>query len=297
MENNQEPLQNTPGTPAENIPTSETTSAPETPITATPAQEITPASENETQQLPLNETAPEAEVEPAPSAEIIPETNQTPLPLELTPVAEPKKDEDISIKIKLNKRKTIITIAIIAGLAALGVIIHSLIGFFVAATVGWSPISRYAVIKELETVYGKTALNSLITQKLIDIEAAKQGIVVSQEDIDAEIADIEKQLSAQGQTLEAVLKIEGMTMNDLIEQIIDRKRTEKLVADKTVVSDSDIDEYIKTYSITIPKGQEVSYREELKEQLESQKLNEAASALIEILKSNSIIRYFGNYSK
>ncbi len=262
MENNQEPLQNT---TAENVPTPE----------ATPA--------------------PEAEVKPAPSAEVSPDITQTPLPLELTPVAEPKKDEAISIKININKRKTIIAVAIVAGIAALGAIVYSLLGFFVAATVGWSPISRYAVINKLETVYGKSVLNSLITQKLIDIEAEKQGIAVTDEDISAEITDIEKQLSAQGQTLEAVLEVEGMTMDDLKKQIVDRKKMEKLVADKTAVEPAEVEQYIKDYKITIPKGQEVTYREQLKEQLESQKLNEAASALIETLKAQSTIRYFGNY--
>lgn len=248
---------------------------------------------------PLKNTPDETVLTPeTPSASPVenqPEITQTPLPLEMTPATEPKKDDAISIKINLNKRKIVIGIAIIAGLVALGAIIYSLLGFFVAATVGWSPISRYAVVRELERVYGKTALNSLITQKLINLEAEKKGIVVSEEDVNAEITKIEAQISAQGQTLEAVIKTEGMTMDDLKKQIIDRKKMEKLVADKTVVEASEVDQYIKDYKITIPKGQEVAYREQLKQQLESQKLNEAASALIETLKSQSAIRYFGNY--
>lgn len=254
MENNIDPLKNTPG---------ETVLTPETP-SASPV-------ENQ------------------------PEITQTPLPLEITPIVEPKKNDAISIKISFNKRKTIIGIAIVAIIVALGAIIYSLLGFFVAATVGWSPISRYAVISELETVYGKTVLNSLITQKLIDLEAEKKGIVVSEEDVNAEITKIEAQISAQGQTLDQVLVTEGMTPEDLKGQIVDRKKMEKLVADQTVVEAAEVEQYIKDYKITIPKGQEVTYRAQLKEQLESQKLNEAASALIETLKSQSKIRYFGNY--
>jgi foldase protein PrsA len=246
----------------------------------------------------LDETIlnPETESPESSLDETVPEITQSPLPLEINP-AEPKKNDAISIKISLNKRKTIIGIAIVAGIAAVGVIIYALLGFFVAATVGWSPISRYAVISELETVYGKTTLNSLITQKLIDVEAEKKGIIVGDEEVNAEITKIEAQISAQGQTLEAVLKTEGMTMDDLKTQIVDRKKMEKLVADKTVVEAAEVEQYIKDYKITIPKGQEVTYREQLKEQLESQKLNEAASALLETLKAQSKIRYFGSYSK
>lgn len=263
MENNQEPLQND---PVENTPNTEVNQIPET------------------------------DAKPAPSAEVSPEITQTPHPLELTPSAtEPKKDNTISIKIKLNKRKIIIAIAIAAVIAALGAIVYSLLGHVVAATVGWSPISRYAVIRELETIYGKNALDSLITKKLIEQEALRQGIAVSEEDINEELENIKKQLAAQGQTLEAILKLEGMTMGDLKKQIIYRKQMEKLADSEVAVEEAEVEQYIKDYGLAIPKGQEITYREQLKKQLKDQKISEAVDKLIKKLRSEATIRYFANY--
>ena len=61
--------------------------------------------------------------------------------------------------------KTAIIIAVIIILAAL---VYYYKGLFIAATINGSPITRLAVIKELEKASGKQALDSLITKKLIN---------------------------------------------------------------------------------------------------------------------------------
>lgn len=244
---------------------------------------------NETQQTPVetSEIIPEETIQ---IGEISQTQKDDTTPI-ITPTETNPAKENIQINFKINKKTIIIVVAVIA----IAVIAFFIKGLVISATVNWSPISRYSVIRELEKIYGKSILNSLITQKLINSEANKKRIIISDEDINAELADIEKQLGTQGQTLDQVLKLEGMTMEELKEQIINRKKMEKLVADKIQVTDSELEEYIKTHKITIPKGQETEYTKQLKDQLKQQKLNEAANALIETLKSQSSIRYFANY--
>ncbi|MCR4330711.1 MAG: SurA N-terminal domain-containing protein, partial [Patescibacteria group bacterium] len=50
-------------------------------------------------------------------------------------------------------------------------------GVFVAATVNGSPISRLSVVQQLEKEGGKNTLDSLITERLIESEVKKMGIV------------------------------------------------------------------------------------------------------------------------
>jgi len=62
------------------------------------------------------------------------------------------------------------------------------------------------------------------------------------------------------------------------------------LADKILVSDAEIDQYIKDNTITIPEGQEGAYRAQIKSQLSQQKLSQEAGALINDL------RFAGEYT-
>ncbi len=195
-------------------------------------------------------------------------------------------------KIKFISTKTAIIIAVIIILVAL---VYYYKGLFIAATVNGSPITRLAVIEELEKTSGKQALDSLITKKLINDEAIKKGISVTGEEVDTEIKNIEDQIKAQGQTLEQVLTAQKMKMEDLKQQILTKKTLEKILTDKLQVAEAEIEQFIKDNNITIPKGQEEAYRNQIIAQLKQQKLNSEAESLITSLRSQSVIKYFTNY--
>ena len=196
-----------------------------------------------------------------------------------------------SIKIKISIKTAIIIVVIIA----LGVLAYIYKGLFIAATVNGSPISRLAIIQELEKASGKNLLDSLIIEKLVQNEANAKKIIVSNDEINGEIKKIEDRIVAQGSTLDAALAAQGMTMEDLKKQIILQKEVEKLVADKINVMDEEVTQYIKDNAISIPEGQEATTTAQIKDELRNQKLNKEAAALITTLKSQAKIRYFVNY--
>ncbi len=200
-----------------------------------------------------------------------------------------QKAGKISIKISI---KTAIIIAVII---AVGVSAYIYKGLFVAATVDGSPISRIAIIRELEKASGKDLLDSLIIEKLVQNEANAKKIVVSDDEINGEIKKIEDQIVAQGDTLDAALSAQGMSMEDLKKQIILQKKVEKLVADKINVTDEEVAQYIKDNAISIPEGQEATTTAQIKDELRNQKLSTEGNALIVTLKSQAKIRYFVNY--
>ena len=193
--------------------------------------------------------------------------------------------------IKISIKTAIIIVVIIA----LGVLVYVYKGLFIAATVNGSPISRLAIIQELEKASGKDLLDSLIIEKLVQNEANVKKIIVSNDEINGEIKKIEDQIVAQGTTLDAALAAQGMSMEDLKKQIIFQMEVEKLIADKINVTDEEVAQYIKDNAISIPEGQEATTTAQIKDELRNQKLSTEGKALIATLKSQAKIRYFVNY--
>ena len=220
--------------------------------------------------------------------QVIPEQVLTE-PKNIEPTVKPKK---IAINIHKN---TIIAIIIIIVIALIGGLFFYFKSLFIAATVNGSPISRLAVVSELETTYGKKTLESLVTKKLIDDEAVAKGVIISSADIDAEVKTVEDQLKAQGMTLENALIEQGVTLEYLKKQILVQKELEGLLADQLQVSEEEINKFIEDNKITIPEGEEANYKEQITEQLKQEKLSTAASALLESLKEKSKINYFISY--
>src|SRR4030065_1321194 len=123
------------------------------------------------------------------------------------------------------------------------VLAYANMGIFIAAIVNGQPITRLQLAKELEKQGGKQVLDSIITQKLIDQEAKKKGIVVSQQDLDNEIKAIENQLKAQGTDLDTALAFQGQTRAQLQDSLKLKIQVEKLIADKISISEEEITTY------------------------------------------------------
>lgn len=213
-------------------------------------------------------------------------------PVEM-PVKNPEPMEQVKPIIKKIKGEYFIAGGALLLLLALLFAGKSLV---VAATVNGSPISRLSVIKELEAQSGKAALESMIQKKLIDAELAKQDVTVSQDEVDAEIKTIEKQVSLQGGTLKAALETQGMTEERLREQILIQKKLEKVLADKVTVSDADLEAYKKQTDAKLPEGEkEEDFNKELKDKLKQQKFQEAAQTWVADIIKNAKINYYVNY--
>jgi foldase protein PrsA len=198
------------------------------------------------------------------------------------------------IKIKLNKKLAWILAAviIIAVLVGLAVYFKSV---FVAAMVNNRPISRLAVIKELEKQGGKNVLDTMIDNRLIQDEAKAKNITVTDDDVNKEIATYETRVQAQGSTLDQALTQAGLTRADLKERVLVQLRLEKLLGDQINVSDLEVDQYIKDNSVPIAEGQEAATKDQVRMQLKQNKLNSTAPAYINNLRTAAKIKTFVTY--
>ena len=179
---------------------------------------------------------------------------------------------------------------IILLLIAGGVLIYLVKSLFIAAFVNGRPVSRIALIQELEKQGGQKVLDSLIEKSLILQEANKEGIKVSKADIDAEIARIEALLKEQNLSLEDALSMRGESRASLSEQIKLQKTVEALLAQK--ITDDEVRKYFdENVDLFGAEADFEDVKADAGDQLYQQKLNSEYSQWIEELRSKAKILY------
>jgi len=201
-----------------------------------------------------------------------------------------KKQESFNYEIKFSKK--LLTVVFVL-LLFLGLVYFSR-RFLIAANVNGKSISRLSVLKKLEKQGGKKILETMITQVLIQQEAEKRKIIVSQKDTDTEMKKIEANVSSQGSTLDQALQTQGMTKNDLIEEIKVQLMLQKMAGNDIKISDKEIDDFISANKNQQGFDKEIP-KEQVATQLKQQKLQQKMQSFITDLKAKAKINYFVSY--
>lgn len=210
----------------------------------------------------------------------------------IAPEAKKSSLDTAIIKNKLRQPKVLIGAIVVVLIVGA----FFLKGLFIAAIVNGEPITRMQIVSELEKQGGKQALSSLVNQALILQEAKKKKIQVSQKEIDEATKQIEDSLKSQGQSLDTALAAQGMTRQDLSFQMKLRSLVEKLLADKTKVTDKEIADYIEKNKDMLPTNSTPDEtKKSVGEQLKQQKMASASQSWLEELAKNAKINYFVSY--
>lgn len=168
---------------------------------------------------------------------------------------------------------------------------------FVVAMINGKPIFRWTVIQRLEEQGGKQVLDSLVTETLVRQAVKNANVDVDQSEIDIAVKEIEDRIVAQGMTLDQALEEQGMTRDQLIDDIVLQKSAEKVVSEKVVITDDEISQYIEENAEFFPEEADPeSFRETVREQLYSAKLNEEIQVWVQDLQDNSKVIYLKEYS-
>jgi foldase protein PrsA len=118
--------------------------------------------------------------------------------------------------------------------------------FLIVATVNNVPISRLEVINKLEKAYGKSITESLVLQEVVEQEAEKQGINISQQEIDDEMKKIEETVIAEGSTLEEAFEQQNVTREEVEEQIVLQKKLQLILEKGIQITDEEVNSYIES---------------------------------------------------
>lgn len=181
-------------------------------------------------------------------------------------------------------RKYLILAAFLLGLIGL---IYYFKSWFIVAWVNGRPITRMTYVAELSKIAKTQALDSLLTKQLINEEANKRKVSVSKEEIDVAIKSIEERATAQGTSLDELLKAQNVSLDSVREEIRLQKLLEKMV-EKAEASEEEIKTYFdenKAVLFADKKFDEV--KKDIAAQLQQQNLVNKMQELIAKLQSEA----------
>ncbi len=146
-------------------------------------------------------------------------------------------------------------------------------GYILAAIVNGKPITRMELNNQLSSRFGQQTLESMITERLIVDAAQKEGVVITQSDVDAKVATITSTLGPDV-NLEELLRYQGMTKTDFEHQVRLQLTVEKVLGKDIAVEDGEVDAFIQTNRDTMTATDEAALKVEAREALVSQKTSE-----------------------
>jgi hypothetical protein len=101
----------------------------------------------------------------------------------------------------------------------------------IAGVVNNKPISRFELMSRLNSRYGKTAFDEIVTERLIYEQATKNGVTVSAKEIQDEVAANEKQFGGKTQLMD-MAKQAGINDTAQLNEFFKLKLTIKKLQDK-----------------------------------------------------------------
>lgn len=196
-------------------------------------------------------------------------------------------------KITINKKLKLYFLAILVFVITLvaGIFYRNkLLSLFFVAKVGDAYITRSEFNKELNKRYSDTILDNLATLQIVSQELAKNNIVIKDEHVNAKLAQIEASLG--GAKIDDVLNAQGIERSEFITQIKLQLGAEEIIKNNLTITDSEIDEFIKTNGSQLVSIVEVDKKEEARNILKNQKAQtEIANWLATIKTKYSIIKF------
>ncbi|MBI2029665.1 SurA N-terminal domain-containing protein [Candidatus Gottesmanbacteria bacterium] len=183
-------------------------------------------------------------------------------------------------------------LAVVIIIVVLALLVYRYKNVFVAGMVNNQPITTIELNNRMSDAYGKQVLDQIITEKLLLGEANSRNISVSQSEINEELTKVESNLGGMI-SLDEALKQQGMTKDQLIDQVRLRIIVTKLVDNNAAVTDDEVNKYMeanKEYMGDDANSEKA--KNDIRNYLKEQKVNEQIQTLIRELKEKAKIVTF-----
>lgn len=166
-------------------------------------------------------------------------------------------------------------------------------GQLIVAIVNGQPIFRNKLISRMEKQVGKQTLETIITETLVLQEARKQNIDVSAEEVQTELSQVKESFAAQNQDFDQMLTLQGLTEEDILQQIKLQKMVEVLASQEVQVTEEEIDEYLELNKDFLPEdSEEEELRETTREQLVQQKRSTQIQEWLQGVQNKAVIDHW-----
>jgi foldase protein PrsA len=158
----------------------------------------------------------------------------------------------------LTKKKSITLWSVLGGIVVIGALLAAF-GFSkeeVVAKVGSKSISKEDLYTTLVDQYGEAALDTLIAEKIVELEGDKKEITIKENEIDEELQTIKDSYGGEEAFIEA-LTSSGTSLESVTENIKTYLLTEKLLQDRISISDDQIKEYFEANKDSFAQEEQV----------------------------------------
>ncbi|WP_240190037.1 peptidylprolyl isomerase [Bacillus sp. P14.5] len=126
----------------------------------------------------------------------------------------------------------------------------------VVAKVGSNSISKDELYTMMVDQYGEAALDTLIADKIVELESGKRDVAVEESEIQEELEKIRSSYEDEEAFNEA-LASSGASLDSVKENIKSYLLTEKLLKDRVTITDEQIKEYFETNKETFAQQEQV----------------------------------------
>ncbi|MEG9295232.1 peptidylprolyl isomerase [Mangrovibacillus sp. Mu-81] len=158
----------------------------------------------------------------------------------------------------MTKKKSITLWSIVGGMVLIGALLAAF-GFSkeeVVAKVGQESISKEELYTTLVDQYGEAALDTLIAEKIVELESGKEDITIKDSEIEAELQSIKDSYGDEDAFNEA-LASSGSNLDTVKKNIESYLLTEKLLKDRISISDDQINEYFEANKDSFAQAEQV----------------------------------------
>jgi foldase protein PrsA len=159
----------------------------------------------------------------------------------------------------VDKKKRSITLwSVIGGIVVVGTMLV-MFGFSkdeVVAKVGDKSISKEDLYTTLVDQYGDAALDTLIAEKIVELESDKKNLTVKDSEIEEELESLKESYGGEEAFNEA-LASSGASLDSVKKNVQSFLLTEKLLKDRVSISDDQIKEYFEANKDSFAQQEQV----------------------------------------
>ncbi|WP_254871034.1 peptidylprolyl isomerase [Bacillus sp. Marseille-Q1617] len=158
----------------------------------------------------------------------------------------------------MTKKKSITLWSVIGSIVAIGALLAAF-GFSkeeVVAKVGSQSISKDDLYSVLVDQYGEAALETLIAEKIVELESEENDITIKDSKVDEELQTIKDSYGDEEAFVEA-LTSSGASLESVKNNIETFLLTEKLLQDRISITDEQVKEYFETNKDSFAQTEQV----------------------------------------
>jgi foldase protein PrsA len=181
--------------------------------------------------------------------------------------------------------KRVVLVAIIIGVIAL---VYSLT---VAATVNGKVITTFELNQRLNKLHKETVLSQIINEKIVEQEANKKGIKISDQQVHDKIAELENTYGG-GEVFNGLLEQQGLTREEFTRQTKLQLIVEELYKSESSPSAEEVQQFMDENKDNPEASDEAKFRQTAIDSLKQQKLSEIFTTKFQELKASSNIKKY-----